>query len=197
MEKENIVLTEYQKAQDSAEHYNTMTWTLISVGIGFSLLLLKSALFDVEGAGELLIDKLTLQSLIFFLGSTTLMYFGMLVYGANQKKIFKYKICQKIELENENFIGQNLGTQYLPLTKQKWGIGLFVTAKQVLLLIFFLLGLVTAYKSADSGEFYYVLVLFLGNISMMVISVLLDFKGLTKFEDVLQKVKEKRRSLKN
>ena len=97
--QESKIEVEYEKAQDSAEHYDTMVWTLISVGMGFSILILKTALLDINKENLYLIEPFPFLSLLFFLGAATLIYFGHLIEGANEKRNFKYNICKKIELK--------------------------------------------------------------------------------------------------
>ena len=192
MKKEDVLLIEYQKAQDSAEHYDTMTWTLMSVGIGFSLLMLKVVILDLKESMNLLIDILTLQGIILFLGTASLTYFGLLIRGANQKKLLKYEICKKIELENKGFIGQNLGTEFLLLTKERWGMGFFYLVKTVLLLFFLAFASVVLIKSIVVGQLNNALISYSGTLILFFVNIFLDFKGTTKFEEVLLKIEEKR-----
>ena len=122
--KEEIMLVEYQKAQDSAEHYNTMTWTLISILFAFSLLILRTILLDINSSGWQfsLLGKWTVINGILLIGTLSWIYFVYLIEGANQKKKLKYLICQEIEKKNKEFLGQILGTKYLPFTQNELGL---------------------------------------------------------------------------
>jgi hypothetical protein len=193
MTREEIILTEYQKAQDSAEHYNTMVWTLFAVGVGFALIMLKVTLLDLKEEMNLLVEVLTLKSLILFLGAASLTYFGSLIRGADQKKHFKYEICKKIELENKNFIGQNLGTEFLPLTQDRWGTAFLYVVKNTLLLFFLAFASVVLAKSVNTNQFGNILILYLGTLIVFFINIFLDVRGTTKFESVLLKIDEKRK----
>ena len=132
---EEKVSLEYQKAQDSAEHYNTMIWTLISVGVGLSL----TILYIIQSQEQ---DPL-LELVMSFIGLFVLFYFSYLIESANEKKKWKYHICKKIEREN-NFIGQNIKTENLPISKMRlfggssFGMGVFRIIK-VLLYVLYLL----------------------------------------------------------
>lgn len=123
------VSLEYQKAQDSAEHYNTMIWTLISVGIALSLVILYKVLS--EDLGHLL--ELTLV----FIGTFTLFYFSYLIETANERKNFKYGICKKIE-ESYGFMGQNKGVESLPISSNEKGMYMLRWIKLMLFCIYFM-----------------------------------------------------------
>lgn len=110
MDKEEKILIEYQKAQDSAEHYNTIVWTLMSVGIGLSLIILYKVHSQEQNP--------LLEMIMLFVGMFVLFYFSYLIESATERKMWKYYVCQRIEWEN-GFIGQNRKIIYLPISKTK------------------------------------------------------------------------------
>lgn len=129
------VLIEYQKAQDSAEHYNTMTWTLVSMGIGFSLTILYMVVV-LDNIKNPLLNLIAL-----FTGAFVLFYFSFLIESAYEKKVFKYKICQKIE-RKLGFIGQNCKVEKLPISGLDFkGVYIFRGIK-LLLFIFYILAII-------------------------------------------------------
>ncbi len=123
------VLIEYQKAQDSAEHYNTMIWILTPVLLGFSI----SILYLIFSNNYNPIFNIFL--LIF--GSFSLFYFSLLIESANEKKLHKYRICKKIE-KDYKFYGNNRGIERLYLAKNIIfnGMTLLRIAKIVLLFVY-------------------------------------------------------------
>jgi hypothetical protein len=135
MVNKEIVRLEYEKAQDSAEHYNTMTWTLIAAGIGLSLLLLKFTLFDLAGKEFFQVNHYSLQNLMIFIGVFVIIYFRYLVEAADEKKRFKYGICKIIE-ERYDFYGQNLKVSDLLISKMGSGPSLFRLSSVVVVLLF-------------------------------------------------------------
>lgn len=91
---------EYTKAQDSAEHYNTIMWTLINIGLGLSLLILYTATTGNS-------DYILKQPMLIF-GLAILAYFSLIIHKSNINKLLKYDICKKIENKHpKKFIGQN------------------------------------------------------------------------------------------
>ena len=133
-------LVEYQKAQDSAEHYNNMIWTLMSLGVAASLLILNKFWTDRP--------EILYSLVLLFMGSFILFYFSYLIENAHEKKEWKYGICKRIE-KDYSFIGQNFGVETLPISKLKMGMKIFRIMKFILfflylLTIIFALGL--AYK---------------------------------------------------
>ncbi|HLD12715.1 MAG TPA: hypothetical protein VJB87_03930 [Candidatus Nanoarchaeia archaeon] len=83
------IRTLYEKAQDSAEHYNTMTWSLISILLVGSLTIFYSA-FEIV--------RTPFIRFIFFSGGLfILIYFHHLFIRADIIRLFNYKVCQKIE----------------------------------------------------------------------------------------------------
>jgi hypothetical protein len=93
----NYVLTEYEKAQDSAEHHNTIMWNLIYIGIGLSLFILykvHTENYPIEG-----------EMLAF--GAVILAYFSYIIFRSNKNKYIKYKVCKEIEEKNKILLGQH------------------------------------------------------------------------------------------
>lgn len=140
---ENRRMIEYQKAQDSAEHYNNMIWTLMSLGVVGSLIILHlfwTTEFEI------------LYSLIMlFIGSFVLFYFSYLIETADEKKKWKYLICQKIEQEY-NFIGQNSGIDKLTISKNRKGMNIFRIIKFLLFTMYGLSIIVGFVNAIDNGK---------------------------------------------
>ncbi|MFA7708074.1 MAG: hypothetical protein WCX73_03930 [Candidatus Pacearchaeota archaeon] len=127
MEEKRLV--EYQKAQDSAEHYNSMIWTLMALGIASSLTILH--IFWTNR------PEIIYSLIMLFTGAFILFYFSYLIEGAHEKKRLKYSICKKIEKEN-GFLGQNLETDNLLISRNKYGISIFRIMKITLFGLYFL-----------------------------------------------------------
>ena len=85
----NYVLSEYEKAQDSAEHHNSLMWNLIYIGIGLSLFILYIFL-----KGEI---PSQLIRLFLVFGAIVLAYFSFIIHKSNIIKFQKYRICKEIE----------------------------------------------------------------------------------------------------
>lgn len=134
-------LVEYEKAQDSAEHYNTMVWTLVSIGIGFSLTILYKVwtvtLNDFRG------------TFMLYIGFFSLFYFGFLIESANEKRTMKYKICQEIEKrKNSNFLFcPNVKVDSLSFSGKdsKKGINMFRVVKYLFYSLYLLTIIVQGY----------------------------------------------------
>ncbi|MEK6947713.1 MAG: hypothetical protein AABX19_00565 [Nanoarchaeota archaeon] len=90
-----IAILEYETAQNSAEHYNTMVWTLISVGLGLSIIILNKIV--LEKTETIIFDEIIAKLLLSIIGILIVIYFTMLIERANKKKCLKYKICKDIE----------------------------------------------------------------------------------------------------
>jgi len=173
--REDIERLEYGKAQDSAEHYNTMLWTLVWVGIGFSLILLRFTFSDLSGKSFFILSEHSLQSLMVFIGLFVIIYFSYLIEGANEKKNFKYGICKIIEKGNKYFYGQNLKTEILPISKIRYGI-VFFRALSIALVVFYFvpsLFIMEAYRNTMNNLDFTNLILpvisFLGQIYLVYI----------------------------
>ena len=102
------ILTEYEKAQDSAEHHNNSMWNLIYIGLGLSLAIIYIFWTTDTRIDSVKIDTIKYIMLIF--GSIILAYFSKIIEYSNENKKMKYRLCKKIEKEN-NFIGQHLDTK--------------------------------------------------------------------------------------
>jgi hypothetical protein len=152
------ILSEYEKAQDSAEHHNNMIWTLTALGIVGSLIILH--IFWTNR------PNILYSILMLFMGALILFYFSYLVEGAHSKKIIKYKVCQEIE-RDYGFIGQNLRVEDKRIFTG--GIKIFRT---IIMLIFFLYAISTIFALgvADIG----------GEVnSVLIWTVILDLLAIT------------------
>ncbi len=109
------VLTVYEKSQDSAEHYNTMTWTLMSILLGFSLYILKLVWMEQ--------NKVQLELMALYFGIGGLIYFSYLIESANEKKLLKYYICKYIK-ERYKLIKQNQLVDRLKISNIKMSLPL-------------------------------------------------------------------------
>lgn len=119
----------YQKAQDSAEHYNTMIWTLTSVLLAFSITILY--LVSTNNYAILL------NIILLLFGFFSLFYFSTLIELANETKCHNYDICKKIETEYGLRKNHSL-VDKLPIHKElkKRGMKLLRIAKKVLYLLY-------------------------------------------------------------
>jgi len=121
MKNENIpdkILLEYQKSQDSAEHFNNMIWHLTSLLVGFSIIALYIYFKDFPNK-DIITTKETLRHLILIAGTISTFYVSYLIESSNSKKILKYEICKTIE-KRYDFIGQNLLTEGIPKSNNTW-----------------------------------------------------------------------------
>ena len=83
------ILTEYEKAQDSAEHHNNSMWNLIYIGLGLSLAIIYIFWTTDTRIDSVKIDTIKYIMLIF--GSIILAYFI---------KIIKYLVYKTITPTN-------------------------------------------------------------------------------------------------
>ena len=157
-----IRLTEYQKAQDSAEHHNTIMWTLINVGIGFSL----TILYLVWTTQNL--DALT-KLISLFIGALTLFYFSFIIETSNERIKIKYNLCKQIEKEYK-FIGQH------SLIKDFLGIkngGIMILRLMKLILFFmYLLSIIVLLTKVEFNLFILIGVIF--SIPAVIISMIIE-----------------------
>ena len=102
------ILTEYEKAQDSAEHHNNSMWNLIYIGLGLSLVILYIFWTTDTRIESVKID--TIRYAMLFFGTIILAYFSKIIEYSHKNKKMKYNLCKKIEKEN-NFIGQHIKTK--------------------------------------------------------------------------------------
>jgi len=99
-------LVEYQKAQDSAQHHDTLVATTISTFLGASLVLLGFVLNNLQRRGELRLI-LTLLAVVAALMTITV---GINAFLLNWVKRQKYERCKALEVP----LGfeQHRGTKY-------------------------------------------------------------------------------------
>lgn len=159
-----IRLVEYQKAQDSAEHHNTIMWTLINVGIGFSL----TILYLVWTQSLNILTKLV----FLFTGTFVLFYFSFIIEKTNETKNLKYNICKRIE-KDYNFIGQNRLTENLKVSKMFKGMLIFRSMK-ILLWIFYSI-LIISYSIIGFKDFNFIFLIgFIMNILAILGSIIAE-----------------------
>jgi len=175
--KRKAILIEYQKAQDSAEHYNNMVWVLIPVGFGLSLILLNFTLFGLPEGIFFGFNKPSLQSLMILINMFILTYFTYLVEGAILTIRLKYKICKRIERENKFlFYKQHLKTK--KLMPYNLGLGDVFFKLSAIFLFLFLIGLSIILALGDFPVDSF-------NSSVLIISFILQ-GGLTLFFFIMQ-----------
>ncbi len=109
-----------KSAQQSAEHYNIMIWTIFSVGVALSLLIL----FEVWSAK---LDIRAMQFVMSFFGLLVLFYCALAIESFGQKRSLMYEICNKK-------IGLKLD---LPYFKLEWIAEIILFGIFLLYLIFF------------------------------------------------------------
>jgi hypothetical protein len=129
--KQAITLT-YQKAQDLAEHYNTIMWTLIYIGIGLS----SWILYLVWIKRPEISVGLKLVMLLF--GSLILSYFSLIIEKSSKRKNKCFEICQKIEKEGKNNFTHKLHHSMGDLFPSRYKSGGMVLLRVIKLLLFFL-----------------------------------------------------------
>ncbi len=132
MKKEDRRMIEYRTARDSANHYNTLIWTLVSLGIASSLIILYKFWANRPESN--------LGSMMLFIGAFILYYFSFIIESTNARKVLNYKICEKIEKEYDFIIKNKL--KKLPLEKFNYfegpGINVLRIMKIVLFFIYIL-----------------------------------------------------------
>ena len=98
------VLVEYQQAQNSAEHHNTIIWIFTPVIFTLALWVLYVVFWpDFSSLPS------AIKIMILFLGSLAIMYFSKIIESAHATKYYKYNICKYIERTYPDFIGQHNG----------------------------------------------------------------------------------------
>ncbi len=192
-------MLEYEKSQDSAEHYNTMVWTLISIIFAFSLLILRTILLDINSSGWTfsLVGKFTIINGLLLIGTLSWIYFGYLIEGANEKKKWKYFICQEIEKKNKSFLGQNLGTKYLLFSKKVFSQFFFPIIKNLFIVFFLFLSILVFIKSSKTDELMWVRLILVCHIIIFIIYSFLQCnyihkRKIIKYETILSKIKKER-----
>ena len=89
---QNILLTEYRMAQQSAEHHDNFVWSVTSIVWG-SLIVLLGFVIQTATNKELLLYQLTAS----VLGICLLCFIWYHVYLLNNWKVKKYIRCKHIE----------------------------------------------------------------------------------------------------
>lgn len=129
----NKILVEYQKAQDSAEHYDTMIWIMIPILLGFSISILYLVFYPSE-----FILPINLKLVLLIFGGFSLFYFGFLIESANQKKQYKYSICKDIEKKYKFIFKQHRNVDNLFLSKVDYkGNNIMRAARFILYILYF------------------------------------------------------------
>jgi hypothetical protein len=170
--KQAISLT-YQKAQDLAEHYNTVMWTLIYIGIGLSLWILYLVWVKRPEI------SVGLKLVMLLLGSLILFYFSSIIEKSNEKKNRCFKICREIEKEERNnFDCQNKIhslMENLPISNRMVGGMGFLRAIKFALFFLYLVGslwLGFSFLGTIRDPFpYFVLVVFCASITFVAMIV--------------------------
>lgn len=84
----NELMSEYEKAHDSAEHYNNLIWTVFYVGVAFSLFILYKVWTFKTDFGAM-------QFFMSILGFLVLFYCILAIESFGQKRTLMYKISNK------------------------------------------------------------------------------------------------------
>lgn len=162
-------MIEYQKSQDSAEHFNTMIWILIPIFISIMGSILSYSYIntypDIKN-GELI-------TIILGIGLFTLTYFIVIIDGANNKKILKYNICKSIE-QKYNFIGQNKLVEKLPNIIP--GMNIFRIGIYLILLFYFVLLIKKLFYPSNVIEHFVLQLFIIGVIVLVIINLLLQYR---------------------
>ncbi len=157
---------EYQKAQDSAEHHNTMIWTLMSLGIALSLWILHISWTRKD------LDPLYSLIILFF-GAYILFYFSYLIEKANKIKKLKYDICKDIEDEFDFF-----AKQHKKSNSKGSGIKLFTTIKIVIFLFYAFTLVFGPYLSVITVFALYHLILLVSTSLIIIFSLIMELQYL-------------------
>jgi hypothetical protein len=91
--KDEHLLTEYQCAQDSAQHHDNLAWSIIATLLGASLILLGFVLTNLRDSSGLKVILLILS----LLGILTDICIYLWAEPIVKIKLFKYKRCKEIE----------------------------------------------------------------------------------------------------
>ena len=94
-EKTQIMLVEYQKAQDSAEHHDSVKWTVTSIAWAANLILMGIVVDSLEEASD---DRLLL-ALASVVGLSSLVFSAIVWFVLSKVMRDKYKKCAEIEKE--------------------------------------------------------------------------------------------------
>src|SRR3989344_5639328 len=112
------LISECEKAQDTAEHYNLLIWTVFSVGIALSLYILNRVWSDKTAFGAM-------QFFMSILGFLVLFYCILAIESFGQKKALMYEVLNK---NTKNKWKQKI--ERLPFCRLDW------IAEIILLMIF-------------------------------------------------------------
>lgn len=177
--KKEILLREYEKAQDSAEHYNTMIWILIPIMFGFCLYMIKFSLFE---KGILLLFR----AIAIIFGAAGLFFFSYLIESANEKKQLSYETCKRIESISEiNLVKRHQATEKLGISSKTFyfskknrkqynpGMFLFRLSKKILYFTYLILliGLLLGQEQTSNLDL-------LAKIITIILALYLTFKAL-------------------
>ncbi|MBN2101739.1 MAG: hypothetical protein JW716_02625 [Candidatus Aenigmarchaeota archaeon] len=88
--EEEILLIEYQKSQDSAQHFDGLFWTVTSILLAASFILLGSA-------DKLLLLPEIYQQIIYILGLLLIAVLEFLSFDFTRYTRIKYERCKEIE----------------------------------------------------------------------------------------------------
>ena len=143
------VIMGYEKAQDSAEHHNTMIWVLMPIALSFWLYMLKILFLERTLEGPYWVPFVILSFAV-----SSMVIFSSLIESANEKKMLKYELCKAIE-RAYNLIRQHEITEKLDYSI-KSGIYVFRVTEFVLFMSYFLtfVGLITVHLKTVSNEYF-------------------------------------------
>lgn len=135
---DHILLVEYQKAQDSAEHHDNLIWTTTGIILGGMLILIGSILRYLE--------SIKYPFLIFYI---SLLSIALIIFlwkfqeSLKNIKIQKYDRCKDIEKDLKDKKGNQIMKQHSKLSYIPWQTYYFkiVLAGFVLFWIFMIYGL--------------------------------------------------------
>lgn len=111
-DKSSQFVVEYQKAQDSAQHHDTLAWSSFGVCIAANLALMGFVFKDLQQLDEHRI----IFSLVCVLGITFTLATWIILFMFNNIKRHKYARCKELEL----ILGfqQHLSLQYSGCTQR-------------------------------------------------------------------------------
>jgi len=132
--KEQILLTEYKKSQDSAEHFSTLAWTVISIFLAGSFLLITK----VSNMSKCI----AIYSSILSLASTIVVWYFVMDFRGLMK--IKYERCKEIE-KYFKILDQHTRTKYYKRIPQKY----FIAVLMLLLILFWVCLLITKLVGYD------------------------------------------------
>ncbi len=92
--KRQYLLTEYESAQDSAQHHDSLLWNIIGIIWGAQLVLLGLIIHSIE---SILSKPIVISSSV--LAIVLLLYLFFTFLSLRNIRNFKYSRCKEIELE--------------------------------------------------------------------------------------------------